>query len=78
MILPTSPIFKQKHTLKVIPTHLYILNNIFTTYLDYWDACCCLFERVKVILGMSSFMRSDRSGRQTVLWHVCDAGCSAR
>jgi len=58
MILPTSSNFKQKHALKVIPTHLFILNNIFTTSLDYWDACCCLFERVQMILGMSSFMRS--------------------
>jgi hypothetical protein len=78
MIIPTPSIFKQDHALKVIPTHLFILLDIFTTYVDYCEVYDCLFERVNVILGMPASMRSDRSGRQTVLWHVCDAGCRAR
>jgi hypothetical protein len=44
----------------VIPTHLFILPNIFTTYMDYCEVYDCLFERVNVILGMPVSTRSDR------------------
>ena len=78
MIISISSLFKQKCTLIAIPNNLPILIYMSITYTDYWDAYSCLSERVKLILGMLASMRSDRIDHETVLWHVCDAGCRGR